>query len=144
MIDDLNFLDIKENTNDNIYNEFENEILIVSILRIIFNNTLFCISFQKQKKCQGLCKYKNKIIENCVTLLIDENKLISDKNKIIEDIIYNNIFEERSKICDQAEYKYILNIKYIDIILPKILIFHIDLLNNNSLKTYKGNIDSIV
>ena len=59
----------------------------------------------------------------------------------MEDLIFNEIFEERNKICDESEYfvhnKYILNIKYVDAILPHIIIFNIDLIDYPALSKKK-------
>ena len=54
-INNLNFLDIKD---DQINNELLDDILIASTLRIFYNNTIFCITYTKSSKCNGLCKYK--------------------------------------------------------------------------------------
>lgn len=66
---------------------------------------------------------------------------------IIQNLIFDDIFGERSKICDQGECiihnKFILNIKYIDLILPNILIFNFDLIDYNSLNIYKNKIDKL-
>ena len=78
----------------------------ISTLRVFFNNKLFCITFNKIIKCDGFCKYKNETKEECITLPylnIDENKLNNERNKSIQNLIFDDIFEERSKICDQGE-----------------------------------------
>lgn len=73
--------------------------------------------------------------------------LINPKTTNIENIIYNDIFENYSKICDQPECfihkKYILNIKYNNIILPDILTFNININEVNILSKYKSKINKI-
>ena len=113
-------------------------------MRIFYNNTIFCITYTKSSKYNGLCKYKKKISERNISLPyleINENKLLNERNKNLEDLIFNDIFEERNKICDESECfvhnKYILNKKYIDVILPHIIIFNIDFIDYPALSKYK-------
>ena len=101
--DYLNFLDIKD---DSINNELKDFIPIISTLRIFNGNKLFCVTYEKISKCNGLCKFKNEKKENLTTLPyldINENKLLNEKNRSVEDIIFNDIFDERTKICDEGE-----------------------------------------
>ena len=107
--------------------------------------------------------YFNKIEEN---KNIDQNRCFSDssfiwitkafflfiiydfdKNKSLDDILFKDIFEPRSKICDQKECflynKFILNINYSVIILPKILILNCDMGIFQKLIVYKLKIDDI-
>lgn len=96
-INDCNFLDLKD---DAINNEIEDEIPIVSTLRVFFNNKLFCITFHKIIKCDGFCKYKNETKEECITLPylnIDENKLNNERNQSIQNLIFKDILKKAQK-----------------------------------------------
>ena len=103
-------------------------------MRIFNNNPLFIIKFKIIYKCIGICKFKNETIKDSCSLPylnLDENKFKSDRNKSLDDKLFKDIFESRSKIWDQKECflynKFILNINYSDIILPKISILNCDM-----------------
>lgn len=78
---------------------------------------------------------------------MDENKLNSDKNKTLDDIIFKDIFDQRSKVCAQKECflynKYILNINYNDIILPRILSLNCDFGSFEKLIEHKQKINDL-
>lgn len=100
--------------------------------------------------CNGLCQYKNEknfLYHTLSYIDIDENKLNNPKAINIENIIYQDIFENYSKLCDEPECfihkKFILNINYENINLPFILTFNININEYNILSNYKTKIDNI-
>jgi len=142
---DLNFLDIKKN-------EINAEIPIISTYRIFNNNDIFCLKYGKIFKCNGNgnCKYKNKFREFKISLPylnLSENNLNNSKNIDLCSIIFNDIFEPFSKICDQNECiennNNILNIYYNNLIIPYVLSIHIDIEEYDKLLIYKNRINAI-
>ena len=140
---DLNFLDIK-------MNEINVEIPLISTYRIFQNNDIFCLKYEKIFKCNGNCKYKNKFKDNKISLPylnLSENNLNNNKNLDLSSIIFNDIFEPFSKICDQNECiennNNILNIYYNNIVIPYVLSIHIDIEEYDTLLKYKPRINSV-
>ena len=140
---DLNFLDIKKN-------EINAEIPLISTYRIFKNNDIFCLKYEKIFKCNGNCKYKNKFKDNKISLPylnLSENNLNNDKNLDLSSIIFKDIFEPFSKICDQNECiennNNILNIYYNNLIIPYVLSIHIDIEEYDKLLIYKNRINAI-
>ena len=123
---------------------------IVSTFRIFNDINLFYISYNRKMLCNGLCQYKNEknfLYHTPSYIDIDENKLNNPKAINIENIIYQDIFENYSKLCDEPECfihkKFILNINYENINLPFILTFNININEYNILSNYKTKIDNI-
>ena len=111
---------------------------------------MFCITYKKIIKCNGLCKYKNKkeYFYNANPYIeIDENKINNNVTNKVEDIIFNDIFASTEKICDQNECfmnnNYIKSIKYENVLLPKIITFNININEFNILKTYQNKLNDI-
>ena len=92
-------------------------------------------------------KKKNFLYHTPSYIDIDENKLNNPKAINIENIIYQDIFENYSKLCDEPECfihkKFILNINYENINLPFILTFNININEYNILSNYKTKNDNI-
>ena len=71
----------------------------------------------------------------------------NNKNLDLSSIIFNDIFEPFSKICDQNECiennNNILNIYYNNIVIPYVLSIHIDIEEYDTLLKYKPRINSV-
>ena len=108
------------------------------------------MKYEKIFKCNGNCKYKNKFKDNKISLPylnLSENNLNNNKNLDLSSIIFNDIFEPFSKICDQNECiennNNILNIYYNNIVIPYVLSIHIDIEEYHTLLKYKPRINSV-
>ena len=107
------------------------------------NNPLFFIKYKINYKCSGYCQYKNGGFKNWQSppyIDIKENNLENRHNKTLNDILVNEIYENKSKLCELKDCilneNNILNIKYEFLELQLILSFHISFLNYEELKSH--------
>lgn len=127
--------------------EIDHFIPITTCFRCLWKNNFFTIRYRKISECNGLCQNRNikeEILYSPPFIEITENNLNNRYNKNIEELIYHEIYESKSKLCDEPNCinsgKYIVNIKYELLELPEFLSFHISI---NNYKDLKDNLDII-
>lgn len=146
---------IKYYENKNLFNflllqetEVNQLIPITTIYRSLFNIEFFCIKYEKICQCNGYCQYKKEkkfILHSPPYIDITSNNLNNTQNKNVEDILINENYENKSKLCSEQECinsdKNIINISFSLLNLPIVLSFNISILNYNELKKYNDIIN---
>ena len=120
---------------------------ITTIFRCLYNNKYFIVEYEKTCKCTGNCQYKiQKTFKLYSPPFIDitGNNLDNINNKNFEELFLNEIYENKSKLCDEKEciiHENILDISYKILYLPKILSISICILSYNELINYKDKVN---
>ena len=125
-------------------NEF---IPITTIFRSLYNNKYFIIEYEKTCRCTGNCQYKNQKTFRLYSqpfIDITANNLDNKNNKNFQELFLNEIYENKSKLCDENEcinHENILDISYNILNLPKILSISISILSYDELINYKDKVN---
>ena len=74
---------------------------------MFMENNFFTIRYRKISECNGLCQNRNikeEILYSPPFIEITENNLNNRYNKNIEELIYHEIYESKSKLYDEPNY----------------------------------------